>query len=463
MALLTGNTFRPIKKPVPADGWTVDTLATGLTVPWEIVFSPDKSLLFTERNGKVRLYRHDQLVEKPLLRIADIDTSKKMGLLGLALHPGFAQNRYCYLAYNYRSGGAPLLKIVRYECMADTLLRPFPVLDGVRASPNHTGCRLLFGPDKKLYITTGDADRPVDAQDLKSLNGKILRVNDDGSIPADNPFVANDTARKQIWSYGHRNTQGLAFQPQTGILFNSEHGPSGGDEVNIIVKGGNYGWPFVHHNHRREGMQAPLLEYTPSIGPSQITFYDGAQFAGVKGSLLLACLRGERIIRFQLNDQAILSQEDWLTGQYGRLRALTTGPDGCLYFSTSQNDPPEGSPRSGYDMLLRLRPAGITSMGSEARAITSTSSLKKEAKKSAATLYAELCASCHGTGLKGTERAKSMLDGKWQWGGSRTAIFRSTQKGIIEKGMPAWEGALSRQQLWELADFIRNKERMARR
>ncbi len=449
-------------RPV-TEGFAVDTLATGLIVPWEIVFLPDKSFLFTERNGKVRLYRNNRLLEKPLLRITAIDTSKKMGLLGLCLHPGFAQNNICYLAYNYRSNNAPMLKVLRYELRGDTLLNPFTIMDGVRASPNHTGCRLLFGPDGKLYITTGDADRPVDAQDLKSLNGKILRVNDDGSVPADNPFVNNDTARKEIWTYGHRNTQGLAFQPGTGQLFNSEHGPSGGDEVNRILKGANYGWPFVHHADVRDGMQSPLFEYTPSIGPSQILFYTGAAFPSLKNNLLVACLRGEKLIRFQFNGSEATLEENLLENQYGRLRALTAGPDGFIYFSTSQNDPPEGRPRPGYDMILRLRPNGTQSLAINTKKVGTVANGSGNRKKTTAALYADLCASCHGANLEGTERAESMMDGKWQWGGSRRDVFRSTQKGIIEKGMPAWEGSLSDKELWAITDYVLAKAKQVKR
>ncbi len=242
----------------PAGGFVIDTLATRLIVPWSIVFLPDKTMLFSERNGTIRLFRNNDLLTKPVLTVKEIDTTKKMGLLGMCIHHEFINNQYIYISYNYTKDNKALLRVVRYQFKNDTLLNPAIIIENINASSNHTGCRLKFGPDRKLYITTGDADRPILAQDLKSLNGKILRVNEDGSIPADNPFVKNDTARKEIWTYGHRNTQGIDFQPGTGYLFNSEHGPTGGDEINIINKGFNYGWPLIHHRDVREGMVTPL-------------------------------------------------------------------------------------------------------------------------------------------------------------------------------------------------------------
>ena len=165
----------------------IDTLAAGLTVPWDICFLPAGDMLFTERPGRVRLYRNYTLQDKPVLTIADIEASGKMGLLGLCLHPAFANNRYVYLASNYKSGNQTFLRIIRYEYRNDEMINPVTIVENIPGVFNHTGCRLKFGPDRKLYITTGDADVPRLAQDLKAYNGKILRLNDDGTIPADNP------------------------------------------------------------------------------------------------------------------------------------------------------------------------------------------------------------------------------------------------------------------------------------
>lgn len=270
-ALITAG-FADRDQPVtlPAEGYQIDTLADHLSVPWQIVFLPDRSILFTEREGRVRIIRNNKLVSRPVLNLNDIVLRNKSGALGLCLHPQFAKNKQVYLASNYLLDNRMKLRIVRYELNKDTLLNPLTILKDIPANQNHTGCRLVFGPDKKLYITTGDADQPMMAQDLKAYNGKILRMNDDGSIPADNPFYKSDTARKEIWSYGHRNPQGIAFQPGTGLLYESEHGPTGGDEINLIKKGSNYGWPGVHHDDQRPGMESPLKQYTPSIGPGEI-------------------------------------------------------------------------------------------------------------------------------------------------------------------------------------------------
>lgn len=437
-----------------ANGFVVDTLATGLIVPWEIVFLPDRTLLFTERSGKVGLYRNNRLAAKPALMVADIDARGKMGLLGMCLHPQFPKNRFLYLSYNYQQNNESLLKVVRYRFASDTLVEPLVLLDNIRASRNHTGCRLAFGPDGYLYVTTGDADRPILAQDLKSLNGKILRVKDDGTVPADNPFVGNDTARKEIWTYGHRNPQGIDFAPGTGQLFSSEHGPTGGDEINRIVKGRNYGWPLVHHREEREGMASPLLEYTPSIGPSAIVFYTGTAFPGLRDKLLVACLRGEKILQFRLTGDNLVAEEDLLPQQYGRIRAITVGPDGYLYLSTSQNDPPEGKPGPVSDLLLRLRPssAGVTARKPVVKKTEKRTTLI--ARKTPATLYQQLCASCHGAQREGTPRGQSLRDNRWTYGSKRSQVMQSISSGIPDKGMPAWQGALSQKDMESLTDFL---------
>lgn len=332
-------------------GYQIDTLGRDLVVPWQIVFLPDNTMLFTERNGKLRIYRDGKVLDKPAFVIPDIPQRNKTGMLGMVIHPDFIKNRLIYIANDYWQGNRIRLQIIRYEFRNDTLVKRFVIRDEIHANQNHTGSRLVFGPDRKLYITTGDADEAILSQDLKTLNGKILRLNDDGTIPIDNPFFNNDTARKEIWSYGHRNPQGLVFQPLTGTLFESEHGPTGGDEINIIKKGMNYGWPVIHHQLTHEGMLTPLAEFTPSIGPSEAMFYSGDEFPQLKGKLLVACLRGESILKITLDNDKIVNQEVILKKQYGRIRSLVTGPDGYIYFSTSQIDPAEGQPRPQYDML----------------------------------------------------------------------------------------------------------------
>ena len=222
--------------------------------------------------------------------------------------------------------------------------------------------RARFGPDKKLYITTGDATDWNLAQKLDSLAGKTLRLNDDGTVPPDNPFTNTPGARHEIWSYGHRNAQGLAWQPATGLMFQTEHGPSsfegkgsGGDEFNLVEAGQNLGWPVIHHDESRAGMISPLLEYSPACAPASGMFYNGDQFPAFRGNFFFGCLRGARVIRVVLDGRRVVRQENLLGGTYGRIREMAEGPDGYIYFSTSNQDG-RGRPASDDDRIIRLVP-----------------------------------------------------------------------------------------------------------
>ena len=467
-AILTTGFFSPVKKQAAAiDGFIIDTLAAGLSTPWDIVFMPGGDMLFTERPGRVRLFRANRLVEKPVLRIGNIEATGKMGLLGCCLHPAFASNHFVYLAYNYREGPNTFLRVARYQFAGDTLSNAYTIIEHIPGVFNHTGSRLLFGADTKLYISTGDADIPRLAQDLKALNGKILRLNDDGAVPSTNPFVQNDTARHEIWTYGHRNPQGICFQPGTHLLYSSEHGPTGGDEINLITKGNNYGWPLIHHRDARDGMMTPLMEFTPSIGPAAALFYSGNAFPALKGHLLVACMRGESILNVIFRNNKIASYNFLLKNNYGRIRALTEGPDGYLYIATSQVDPPESrlDPQAGsFDLLLRLRPATEAASGKPAAnvikqttAIVHTVTLNNitaTGSRRSVQMYAQLCAGCHGAAMEGKDKIPSLTDKLWLNGGSTAAIKKSISAGVIAKGMPAWEGVLSPAEIANMAEYI---------
>ncbi|MBC8096365.1 MAG: PQQ-dependent sugar dehydrogenase, partial [Akkermansiaceae bacterium] len=316
-------------------------------------------------------------------------------------------------------------------------------------------------PDGKLYITTGEATTKEIAQQLASLGGKILRLNDDGSIPRDNPFVNTSSARPEIWSYGHRNPQGLDFQPGTGLLFAPEHGPDNGDEINHVVKGSNYGWPVIHHRAGKAGMQSPLLEFTPSVGPAGASFYRGAAFPALKGNLLVGCLRGEGILRVQLDGTNVSSCERLLHRKFGRIRDVVEGPDGFIYFTTSQFDPPEGTPRPDYDLVLRVMPKRLKATGAplaaEWREREQPVATFDPSSSDASVLIPAYCAPCHGPGLRGGLQ-RGLLDGKRQFAPDDEGLRKVISNGLGEKGMPAFGGALKTNQLAALIAFIKQHE-----
>lgn len=338
----------------------VETVVGGLEVPWSIVWAPDGRMFFTERPGRVRVYENGKLRSAPLLTVEDVEPDGESGLMSIALHPQFATTRFLYLAYAYKGEGQRV-RVVRFTEKASGVTDRKVIVDGIPAAQYHAGCRLRFGPDGKLYITTGDATERSLAQQLDSLAGKTLRVGDDGSVPQDNPFVGRANSRPEIWSYGHRNAQGLDFQPGTDLMFQTEHGPSGfdgpggGDEVNIVEKGKNYGWPTIHHRETQAGMESPLLEYTPACAPASGVFYRSAAFTQFRGNFFFGCLRGTRLIRVVLDGRRVVTQENLLEGKYGRIREVAEGPDGYLYFSTSNRDG-RGTPASDDDRIIRLVP-----------------------------------------------------------------------------------------------------------
>jgi glucose/arabinose dehydrogenase len=278
----------------------------------------------------------------------------------MCLHPDFAKNKLLYVAYTYRDRGVSV-KVVRFRETPQGLVEPKTIVSGIEGGANHDGCRVKFGPDGKLYVTTGERYRKELAQVMSSLNGKTLRLNDDGTIPPDNPFVGKEGVRPEIFSYGHRNAQGMDWQPGTGLMFQTEHGPSGsdapggGDEVNIVEAGKDYGWPKVHHRETLAGTVPPLLEYTPAVAPAGGAFYTGSKIPEWKGQFFFANLRGECLIRVKLDGRKVLEEERMFRGELGRLRDVATGPDGYLYFCTSNRDG-RGSPASSDDRIFRIVP-----------------------------------------------------------------------------------------------------------
>jgi glucose/arabinose dehydrogenase len=346
--------------PQTQTSFKVETVIPNLEVVWSIVWAPDGRMIFTERPGRVRVYENGKLRPQPLFVVPDVEPKGESGLMSVALHPQFASNHLLYLSYAYNLGGQQV-RVVRYRETPNGFTDRKVIIESIPAAQFHAGCRLRFGPDGKLYITTGDATDRALAQRLDSLAGKTLRLNDDGSVPNDNPFVGQAIARPEIWTYGNRNGQGIDFQPGTNLLWETEHGPSGfdgpggGDEVNILERGKNYGWPVIHHRETRAGMEAPILEYTPACAPGSGMFYRGSAFPQFKGNFFFGCLRGEAIIRVVTDGRRAVSQEMLLQGKYGRIRDLAEGPDGLIYFSTSNRDG-RGQPAKDDDRIMRLVP-----------------------------------------------------------------------------------------------------------
>ncbi len=344
--------------PQSQTSFKVETVVSNLQVPWSIVWAPDGRMIFTERPGRVRVYENGKLRPEPLFTVPDVEPRGESGLMSIALHPQFASNHLLYLSYAYSADGQRV-RVVRYRETPTGLTDRKVIIENIPAAQFHAGCRLRFGPDGKLYITTGDATERQLAQQLNSLAGKTLRLNDDGTVPSDNPFVGQSNARAEIWTYGNRNGQGIDFQPGTNLLFETEHGPSGfdgpggGDEVNILERGKNYGWPVIHHRAAQAGMESPLLEYTPACAPASGVFYRGSVFSSFRNNFFFGCLVGTRIIRVVLDGRRVVSQENLLEKKYGRIRDIAEGPDGFIYFSTSNRDG-RGSPASDDDRILRL-------------------------------------------------------------------------------------------------------------
>jgi len=339
------------------------TFVSGLEVPWSIVFTSPDRMLVTERPGRIRIVEKGALREKPLAVLSDVEASGESGLMGITLAPDYATSRLLYVAYAYDTKSGPRVRVVRLRDGGDSLSDRKVIIEDIPAARYHAGCRLRFGPDGMLYVTTGDATDGKIAQDLKNLGGKTLRLQPDGSIPPDNPFPGSP-----VFSYGHRNSQGLDWDPVSKRMFQTEHGPSGfdgpggGDEVNIVEAGKNYGWPLVHHRETRAGTVPPLLEYTPAIAPSGASFSTGALLPSFRNDFFFTGLRGERLVRVRLDPsdrRRVAETEDLFPGVYGRLRDVVTGPDGALYVATSNRDG-RGKVRTGDDRILRVveAPAG---------------------------------------------------------------------------------------------------------
>ncbi len=341
----------------------VETLAEGLVNPWSIAFLPDQTILVTEREGRLRIIRNGSLVAEPVAGVPEVLAWNQGGLFEVLPHPDFATNRVLYITYANGAENANATRIARAEFDGSALKNLTPIYDAVpkKDTGHHFGGRLAIGGDGKLYATIGEGSKYKErAQDMTSSFGSVIRLNLDGSIPSDNPKFG-DGERPELFTKGHRNPQGLAYDPERGVLFENEHGARGGDEINIIEGGANYGWPLatygVDYSGARitpyteyAGTKQPFKYWTPSIAPSGLAVYRGDAFPpDWDGDLLIGGMADSALHRIDLDGMNIVKEERYLAGE--RIRDVRVGPDGAIYVTTEdRNGAPVGK-------VLRLTPA----------------------------------------------------------------------------------------------------------
>ncbi len=327
-------------------------LIEGLDHPWGLTFLADGRMLVTERSGRLRLIDNGRLDPEPIQGLPAVSSYGQGGLLDVILHPDFERNRLVYLSYAAAGAGGFGTEVARGRLIehrleeVEVIFRALPKFNGGR----HFGSRLVFDNDGLLFISLGDRGHRPNGQDLSTHPGSIIRVRDDGSVPADNPFVGKSGARPEVFTYGNRNVQGMTIQPGTGRIWAHEHGPQGGDEVNIVTAGTNYGWPSITYGRnygigtkigegtQKPGMAQPVLQWTPSIAPSGMTFYHGNRFPKWNGNLFVGSLKFEYIARLELDGERVVHQEKLIEGALGRIRDLRQGPDGFIYILSDEGD-----------------------------------------------------------------------------------------------------------------------------
>ncbi len=341
-------------------GLTVSNLVTGLDTPWDLVWGPDGFIWVTERPGSVSRVNPDTGERIPVEDI-NIYERGESGLMGLTFDPGFEDNGYLFTAESHASGGRIINQLVRYTYDNNNLLNRTVIIDNIPGNTYHDGARLVIGPDNYIYMTTGDAGRSSWAQDVESLAGKILRIDRNGNPAPGNPFG------NEVFSYGHRNAQGLVFHPERDELFITEHGPRDNDEIAVVSQGENHGWPDVHgfceedisgesEFCRENQVTEPIAAWTPTIAPAGADFYTGELIPEWNGDFLFVTLKGSSLLRVQISDEnetkfvQVISENE-----FGRLRDVLVGPDGTIYIATSNRDG-RGNPAPEDDRILMIRP-----------------------------------------------------------------------------------------------------------
>jgi aldose sugar dehydrogenase len=339
----------------------VTTLINGLEHPWGLAFLPDGRVLIAERGGRLRIASSDfKLAPVPISGLPPVAAVGQGGLMDVALHPRFAENSLVYWSFAARGQGGVGTEVARGKLQGDRFDDVEVIFRALskRGGGLHFGSRLVFDRNGFLYITLGDRGDRDRAQRLDEHAGKIIRLHDDGKVPADNPFAKQVGARPEIYSLGHRNVQGAALHPESGALWTHEHGPQGGDEINIIVAGINYGWPEITygveygsgmqigHGAAKAGMAQPIHYWVPSIAPSGMAFYRGSAFSRWQGDLFVGALAGRSLVRLRLQGNKVVHEERLLTGTIGRIRDVRIGPDGFVYLLTDH----------GSGALMRVEP-----------------------------------------------------------------------------------------------------------
>jgi aldose sugar dehydrogenase len=350
--------------PSSAGNLAVGTFASGLDHPWGFAFLPDGRLLVTERPGRMRIVGKDGKASPALAGVPKVFASGQGGLLDVALDRGYAENHTIYFCYAdpVDDGARTSLTRARLVDEGTPRLDDVKVIfrqEGPLSTSRHFGCRIVQTDDGNLFLSMGDhGSFPNEAQNLGNHIGKLIRIRPDGSVPPDNPFVGRSGAKPEIWSYGHRNSQGMALHPATGKPWEQEHGPRGGDEINIIEKGKNYGWPVIgygidysgakiHEGTQKAGMEQPVWHWVPSIAPSGLTFYNGNLFPAWRGSLFAGALASQALVRLELDGDKVVKEERLLQRLRERIRDVRQGPDGALWLAT------DNSP----GRILRVAPA----------------------------------------------------------------------------------------------------------
>lgn len=359
----------PLRAPPPTPqparvfttGYKVTEIAKGLDHPWSMAFLPDGSMLVTERVGRLRQIKGESLLPQPIAGVPAVHTGKQAGLFDIVLHPDFAQNKIVYLTYTAGTNAANAMLVARARFDVGALHEMQVIFKTMSFEGSHNyGGRMAFLPDGTFALTIGDRfEHREDAQDLTSDLGKIIRLNEDGSVPHDNPFVGRASVRPEIYTLGHRNAQGLTFDSMTGRLYETEHGPRGGDALHIIVARKNYGWPVITYGMdysgayvspytQRAGLEQPVLYWTPSIAPSGLAIYRGDKFPAWKGDLFVGALAFRQLRRVHLDERGnVVDQEELLNDLHWRIRDVRAPPDGYLYVCTDEAD----------GRVLRLEPA----------------------------------------------------------------------------------------------------------